>query len=133
MSRKFRTYVLPLLLATLMIAATAVAFAPTVKAQEEYSVWLKLVSTSWYGTDIFPDPAHTGFPERYNLTSDWYFVEVYHQRGNPYNDTLYAGVFYPNGTGFVKVSWPKDWDNATIVVKAKTYTCLLYTSPSPRD
>jgi len=26
-----------------------------------------------------------------------------------------------NGTGFVKVKWPKDWENVTIVVKAKSY------------
>ena len=115
MSRKFRTYVLPLLLATLLIAATAAIAVPVAQGAGQREAWLQLVTTSW-------NPTGTTLPDKYNLTGNWYFVEVYHERGEPYNDELYAGVFYPNQTGYVKITWPEDWDNLTIVVKAKTYT-----------
>jgi hypothetical protein len=53
-----------------------------------------------------PNPATTGFADRYNLTGQWYFVEVYQERGAPFNDILFGGKFDPNETGFVeKESW----------------------------
>jgi len=112
MSRKFRTYVLPLLLATLLITATAALAVPVVQGAGQREALLHLVTTSW---------GSGGFPGQYNLTGNWYFVEVYHERGRPYNDTLYAGAFYPNQTGYLNITWPADWDNLTVVVKAKTY------------
>jgi hypothetical protein len=70
-----------------------------------------------------PNTAFTGFADRYNLTGDWYWVEVYHERGAPFNDAIKAGAwkFYPNATGFVKITWPTSWPNVTIVAKAKSY------------
>jgi len=115
MSRKFRTYVLPLLLATLLITATAAFAVQVVQGAGQREAWLKLVTTDW-------NPSGTTLPEKYNLTGNWYFVEVYHERGSPYEELPeYAGVFYPNETGYVKITWPEDWDNVTVVVKAKTY------------
>ncbi len=128
MSNKIGRYSISLVLAALLIAATAAVAISVIPspstAQAKYEIWMKLVTTQWKGdttNPVFPDPANTTLPGRYNLTDRWYFVEVFHQRGAPYNDVLYGGIFRPNGTGFVKVSWPKTWDNATIVVKAKTY------------
>ncbi|MEM3922174.1 MAG: hypothetical protein QXG25_04765, partial [Nitrososphaerota archaeon] len=128
MSNKFGRYSLSLVLTALLIAATAAVAISVIPspstAQTNYEIWMKLVTTQWDGKPgepVFPNPANTTLPGRYNLTDRWYFVEVFHQRGKPYNDTLYGGIFRPNGTGFVKVSWPKTWLNATIVVKAKTY------------
>ncbi|MEM3964951.1 MAG: hypothetical protein QW584_04420, partial [Thermofilaceae archaeon] len=128
MSNKIGRYSLSLVLAALLIAATAAVAISVIPspstAQANYEIWMKLVTTQWAGKSgqpVFPDPNNNTLPGRYNLTDRWYFVEVFHQRGKPYNDTLYGGIFRPNGTGFVKVWWPKTWPNATIVVKAKTY------------
>jgi hypothetical protein len=69
-----------------------------------------------------PSTAFLGFADRYNLTGQWYFVEVYQERGAPFNDVVrYPQTFYPNGTGFVQIRWPDDWANLTVVVKAKSY------------
>ncbi|MDW8073435.1 MAG: carboxypeptidase-like regulatory domain-containing protein [Nitrososphaerota archaeon] len=91
-------------------------------AQTKYSAWLKLVTDSWDGTKV-PGyvtpvlPEGPGFPDRYNVTNAC--VEVYRLKGVGGAD--FAGSFYPNGTGFVRVEWPKGWENVTIVVKAKSY------------
>jgi hypothetical protein len=75
----------------------------------------------WYASLV--RSATTGFADRYNLTSSWYWVEVYYERGAPYNDIIRPATykFYPNATGFVKISWPDTWANVTVVVKAKSY------------
>ena len=67
-----------------------------------------------------PSTAFTGFADRYNLTKYWYWVEVYHENLHT-GITLFQGKFYPNETGFVKISWPDAWANLTVVVKAKSY------------
>ncbi len=116
-----------LLVAMLIVPAVLVA-VPVIQAQTTYSAWLKLVTTSWNGQPCIAGGtpacvgATTGFADRYNLTANWYWVEVYHEkRGAPFNDVVFAGKFYPNGTGFVLISWPVDWPNVTVVVKAKSY------------
>jgi hypothetical protein len=124
------------LLAVLLAIPVALYSAPLVSAQTTYSAWLKLVTPSWNGIPCpgapvssippmraCPNTAFTGFADRYNLTGDWYWVEVYHERGAPFNDAIKAGAwkFYPNATGFVKITWPTSWPNVTIVAKAKSY------------
>jgi hypothetical protein len=124
------------LLAVLLAIPVALYSAPLVSAQTTYSAWLKLVTPSWNGVPCpgapvssippmraCPNTAFTGFADRYNLTGDWYWVEVYHERGAPFNDAIKAGAwkFYPNATGFVKITWPASWPNVTIVAKAKSY------------
>jgi hypothetical protein len=124
------------LLAVLLAIPVALYSAPLVSAQTTYSAWLKLVTPSWNGVPCpgapvssippmraCPNTAFTGFADRYNLTGDWYWVEVYHERGAPFNDAIKAGAwkFYPNATGFVKITWRTSWPNVTIVAKAKSY------------
>jgi hypothetical protein len=128
------------LLAAMLAIPAALYVIPVVQAAGTYSAWLKIVTPSWNGVPCTGAPAvtnppmracpsaTTGFADRYNLTGQWYWVEVYHERGAPFNDFLIStyGVggtnkFYPNGTGFVKITWPDTWTNLTIVVKAKSY------------
>jgi hypothetical protein len=114
-------------LVSLLILSTAVVavslFATATFGQEYYEAWLKIVTSAWKGT---PDttlpgvtpvmPTGTTFPERYNVTN--VCVEVW--RIKQYGED-YGGVFSVNATGFVKIKWPRDWENVTIVVKAKSY------------
>jgi hypothetical protein len=128
------------LLAAMLAIPAALYVIPVVQAAGTYSAWLKIVTPSWNGVPCTGAPAvtnppmracpgaTTGFADRYNLTGQWYWVEVYHERGAPFNDFLIStyGVggtnkFYPNGTGFVRITWPDTWTNLTIVVKAKSY------------
>ncbi|MEM4238496.1 MAG: hypothetical protein QXP49_02180, partial [Nitrososphaerota archaeon] len=93
-------------------------------AQPKYSAWLKLVTDSWEGTpdttlpgDTPVMPAGVGFADRYNVTNAC--VEVYRLKSFGGHD--FAGTFYPNGTGFVRIEWPTGWENVTVIVKAKSY------------
>jgi len=122
-------------LAVLLAIPAALYVIPVVQAAGTHSAWLKIVTPSWNGVDctplITPQPSTprmkacpgstTGFADRYNLTGQWYWVEVYQERGAPFNDAVFYGKFYPNGTGFAKISWPDTWANLTVVVKAKSY------------
>ncbi|MEM2857853.1 MAG: hypothetical protein QW263_02770 [Nitrososphaerota archaeon] len=117
------------LLAVLMAIPAALYVIPAVQAQGTYSAWLKIVTTSWNGvpcvaggTPACPDATTTGFADRYNLTGQWYWVEVYQERGAPFNDAIfYPRKFDINATGFVRIEWPDTWSNVTVVVKAKSY------------
>lgn len=123
------------LLAVLLAIPAALYVIPSVQAEGTYSAWLKIVTPSWNGVECSgattlpaahrmracPDGSYTGFADRYNLTGQWYWVEVYHERGAPFNDAVFGGKFYPNATGFVRISWPDTWANLTVVVKAKSY------------
>jgi hypothetical protein len=125
------------LLAAMLAIPAALYVIPVVQAAGTYSAWLKIVTPSWNGIPCLSAPVTstppmracvdntnpvTGFADRYNLTGRWYFVEVYHERGAPFNDVVrYPQTFYPNGTGFVQIRWPDDWANLTVVVKAKSY------------
>ncbi|HDJ66365.1 MAG TPA: hypothetical protein ENF33_01430, partial [Nitrososphaeria archaeon] len=127
-----------LLLSTVAIASTA--FIAPVSSQAKKTAWLKIVTTSWkgvncgiydgistgfYGDDVGVNtpmcPGGTGFAERFNVTSQEAFVEVY---GIKPNFALFEhqGTFEPNATGFVKISWDVDdhW-GLLILVKAKSY------------
>ncbi|MEM4545544.1 MAG: hypothetical protein QW328_02080 [Nitrososphaerota archaeon] len=120
----------------LLLALVAAVVLPSAiyvaQAQAEYEAWLKVVTPAWKGTGyppVFPDYPSTWF-ERYNLTKidskgeptlePNVEVMVYYQTVSNPNPTPYR-VFTPNGTGFVKVAWPKTWENVTIVVKAKSW------------
>jgi hypothetical protein len=124
--------VLLALLLALPTAFMATAFIAPAVGQPNYSAWLKIVTDSWDGADLhrFPDtpvrPTGVGFPDRYNATN--VCVELYKFK-NPgsvspaplssWEGPIKAGS--PNGTGFIKVSWPTSWENVTIIVKAKSY------------
>ncbi|MEM2079488.1 MAG: hypothetical protein QW104_02240, partial [Nitrososphaerota archaeon] len=120
----------------LLLALVAAVVLPSAiyvaQAQAEYEAWLKVVTPAWKGTGyppVFPDYPST-WVERYNLTKidskgeptlePNVEVMVYYQTVSNPNPTPYR-VFTPNGTGFVKVAWPKTWENVTIVVKAKSW------------
>ncbi|MEM2043028.1 MAG: hypothetical protein QW410_06745, partial [Nitrososphaerota archaeon] len=124
------------LLAVLLAIPAALYVIPSVQAEGTYSAWLKIVTPSWNGEvcsgattlpaahqmSACPDGSYTGFADRYNLTDNWYFVEVYHERGAPFNDAIfYPRKFDINATGFVRIEWPDTWSNVTVVVKAKSY------------
>jgi hypothetical protein len=123
------------LLAAMLAIPAALYVIPVVQAEGTYSAYLKIVTPSWNGVvcpgapvtstpqmRACPSTAFLGFADRYNLTGQWYFVEVYHERGAPFNDAVrYGPPLYPNGTGFVQIRWPDDWANLTVVVKAKSY------------
>jgi hypothetical protein len=84
---------------------------------------LKIVTSAWKGTNYpgyttLVKPAGTTFPERYNVTGLQACVEVWRLKQVGMD---YGGVFEVNATGFVKIKWPRDWENVTIVVKAKSY------------
>jgi hypothetical protein len=127
--------VLLALLLALPTAFMATAFIAPAVGQTNYSAWLKIVTDSWDGSryTIF-GPAYTtpvnatgiDFPGRYNVTN--VCVELYKFK-NPgsaslaplssWEGPINAGS--PNGTGFIRVSWPTSWENVTIIVKAKSY------------
>jgi len=123
--------VLLALLLALPTAFMATAFIAPAVGQTNYSAWLKIVTDSWDGA-TYPGfqtpvrPTGVGFPDRYNATN--VCVELYKFK-NPNRDSpaplnswegpIKAGS--PNGTGFIRVSWPTSWENVTIVVKAKSY------------
>jgi len=131
MNRKIGSYILLALLVLSTIVVAVPLISTPVKAAG-YSAWLKIVTTSWNGTTssslpgnfmpMFPDPDAIGFADRFNVTGQEAFVEVYSIK----YDTLavqYEGTFEPNATGFVKVSWDADPSEHAImiVVKAKSY------------
>jgi hypothetical protein len=130
--------------------ATAYIAVPA-QAQPMHTAWLKIVTSAWDGTGYPPTvppnpppPHQSGFADRYNVTN--VCVEVYsiypragvnHGRNNDPNFNLnwqrnvLANLTFdgpvsqvsdrPNGTGFIQVRWPVDWQNVTIVVKARSY------------
>jgi hypothetical protein len=109
---------------------------------ENYSAWLKIVTDSWDGTN-YPGhltpvkPAGIDFPGRYNVTN--VCVELYRfinpARRNPAPLTHFERRFAgsPNATGFINISWPANWENVTVVVKAKSYygECIGTENGSP--
>jgi hypothetical protein len=87
------------LLAAMLAIPAALYVIPVVQAEPTYSAWLKIVTPSWNGVPCTgapapptpplrasPSTAFTGFADRYNLTRQWYWVEVYQERGAPFND-----------------------------------------------
>jgi hypothetical protein len=124
--------VLLALLLALPTAFMATAFIAPAVGQTNYSAWLKIVTDSWDGTSYGGgfttpvNPAGIDFPGRYNVTN--VCVELYKFKNpgsvspaplNNWEGPINAGS--PNGTGFIKVSWPTSWENVTIIVKAKSY------------
>jgi hypothetical protein len=113
-------------------------------SHENYSAWLKIVTDSWDGTK-YPGyltpvkPAGIDFPGRYNVTN--VCVELYRfinpTRQNPAPLTHFERRFAgsPNATGFIRISWPVNWENVTVVVKAKSYygECIGTENKSPFD
>jgi len=140
MSRKYSSYILIALL-LLATAAIAVPMLVTPVKAAGGSAWLKIVTPAWnpylkagapycklangtdlkVGTPVCPDPAVTGFADRFNVTSMEAFVEVYGIKPE-WGYVARQGVFEPNATGFVKISWSVD-DNwgLLVLVKAKSY------------
>jgi hypothetical protein len=121
------------LLAAMLAIPAALYVIPVVQATSDPHAWLKIVTPSWNGVQCSADPvtfwppmracpstAFLGFADRYNLTKYWYWVEVYHENLHT-GITLFQGKFYPNETGFVRISWSAAWENLTVVVKAKSY------------
>jgi hypothetical protein len=128
--------VLLALLLALPTAFMATAFIAPAVGQTNYSAWLKIVTDSWnavpypgFSTPVnatFPGSERLGFADRYNVTN--VCVELYKFKNpgsvspaplNNWEGPINAGS--PNGTGFIKVSWPTSWENVTIIVKAKSY------------
>jgi hypothetical protein len=128
--------VLLALLLALPTAFMATAFIAPAVGQTNYSAWLKIVTDSWnavpypgFSTPVnatFPGSERLGFADRYNVTN--VCVELYKFKNpgsvspaplNSWEGPINAGS--PNGTGFIKVSWPTSWENVTIIVKAKSY------------
>jgi hypothetical protein len=126
--------VLLALLLALPTAFMATAFIAPAVGQTNYSAWLKIVTDSWDGTEDTTlrgnntpvMPVGIDFPGRYNVTN--VCVELYKFKNpsssnyaplNSWDPPIKAGS--PNGTGFIKVSWPTSWENVTIIVKAKSY------------
>jgi hypothetical protein len=114
----------------------ATAFIAPAVGQTNYSAWLKIVTDSWnavpypgFSTPVnatFPGSERLGFADRYNVTN--VCVELYKFKNpgsvspaplNSWEGPINAGS--PNGTGFIRVSWPTGWENVTIIVKAKSY------------
>jgi hypothetical protein len=128
--------VLLALLLALPTAFMATAFIAPAVGQTNYSAWLKIVTDSWnavpysgFSTPVnatFPGSERLGFADRYNVTN--VCVELYKFKNpgsvspaplNSWEGPINAGS--PNGTGFIRVSWPTSWENVTIIVKAKSY------------
>ena len=113
-----------LLIALMLLSTLAVALVQTGFAAKQRTAYVKVVTSAWKGTPCLPPapyspacPAGTGFAERYNVTN--VFIELYYiVGGNPLDR---AGPFYPNATGVAKITWPKEWTNMTLVVKAKSF------------
>jgi len=133
-----------LALATIVPVIAVLMPLTSAQAAAEWNAYLKLVTPAWKGTNdtskSYDDwyesgwylppvfPTGTTWVERYNLTKidsngdptleSNVVVGVYYvTKSNP-NPSPYK-TFTPNGTGFVQISWPKDWPNVTIAVKAK--------------
>ncbi len=130
------------LLAALLAIPAALYVIPAVQATPDPAAWLKIVTDSWdgaaYGGGFTTpvNPAGIDFPGRYNATN--VCVELYRflnpTSQSPAPLTAYDGPINagsPNGTGFIKVSWPASWENVTIIVKAKSYQgeCIGAGSP----
>ncbi|GBC70039.1 hypothetical protein HRbin01_01747 [archaeon HR01] len=123
--------VLLALLLALPTTFLATAYLAPAFGQTNYSAWLKIVTDSWDGINYFGfqtpvNPDGIGFADRYNVTN--VCVELYRFKNpgglNPapliqYDGPINAGS--PNGTGFIRISWPASWENVTIIVKAKSY------------
>ncbi|MCL7385008.1 MAG: hypothetical protein LZ158_01395, partial [Thaumarchaeota archaeon] len=143
-SAKILAPALIVVLALATIVPVIAVLMPSAQAAAEWNAYLKLVTPAWKGTHdtsksyndwyengwylppVFPNG--TTWVERYNLTKidsngdptleSNVVVGVYYvTKSNP-NPSPYK-TFTPNGTGFVQISWPKDWPNVTIAVKAK--------------
>ncbi|BAJ50413.1 hypothetical protein CSUB_C0553 [Candidatus Caldarchaeum subterraneum] len=119
------------LLLALPTAFLGAAIVTPAFAQPNYTAWLKIVTASWDGAPYVAgappvQPTGVGFADRYNVTN--VCVELYKFK-NPsgastapldsWEGPIRAGS--PNGTGFIRVSWPAGWENVTIIVKAKSY------------
>ena len=118
------------LLAAMLAIPAALYVIPVVQAQPTYSAWLKIVTESWKGQSTnpaLPNPNLRGFADRYNATN--VCVEVYRLKGGFGYDS--AGTFTPNGTGFVRITWPAAWENVTVIVKAKSYQGECISAGSP--
>jgi hypothetical protein len=123
--------VLLALLLALPTAFMATAFIAPAVGQPNYSAWLKIVTDSWDGSTVsrfstLSTQLVRRFPDRYNVTN--VCVELYKFKNpgsaspaplNSWEGPINAGS--PNGTGFIRVSWPTSWENVTIIVKAKSY------------
>ncbi|MDJ0270726.1 MAG: carboxypeptidase-like regulatory domain-containing protein [Aigarchaeota archaeon] len=126
-----------LLVATALVLALPLALFAAQPAEAQESLWLKLVTNAWKGTDCPPAtgsrltgvpacaPTTGGFADRYNATNT--FVELYFNLrlspGAP-PPAESVGPFYPNATGFVQIPWQtryNTYDNLTIFVKAKSF------------
>ena len=137
-SAKILAPALIVVLALATIVPVIAVLMPSAQAQALNVAYLKLVTPAWKGTHepgepwdptkppVFP--TGTTWIERYNLTKidsngdptlesnvvvGVYFVTPANPNPLPYK------TFTPNGTGFVKIEWPKEWSNVTIAVKAK--------------
>jgi hypothetical protein len=126
--------VLLALLLALPTAFMATAYIAPAVGEETYSAWLKIVTDSWDGTDDTTLPGSTtpvmpvgiDFPGRYNVTN--VCVELY-RFTNP--DRLSPAPLNrldpprklgsPNATGFIQITWPRAWENLTVIVYAKSY------------
>jgi len=127
---KSNAILLALLLAIPTVFLAAAVLTP-VYSQPTYSAWIKIVTDSWDGgafagftTPV--NPTGVGFADRYNVTNAC--VELYRFKNpnrespaplNAWDGPIAAGS--PNGTGFIRISWPSGWENVTIIVKAKSY------------
>jgi hypothetical protein len=111
-------------LSTAIIAASLVA---TPASAQGGTAWLKIVSTEWVGTTCGGSttpmcPSGSTFPERYNVTAQRAFVEVYSIDPDTLTVRERQFIGEPNATGFIKISWsvPDNW-GLLILVKAKSY------------
>ncbi|MCS7133044.1 MAG: hypothetical protein NZ918_04945 [Aigarchaeota archaeon] len=129
MNRKIGSYILLALLVLSTIAVAVPLIATPAKSQGTYSAWLKVVTTSWDGAacpGLGPSPMcpkGLGFADRFNVTGQEAFVEVYSIKYDTLAVQHEGGPFEPNETGFVKISWSADPSEHAlmIVVKAKSY------------
>jgi hypothetical protein len=126
--------VLLALLLALPTAFMATAYIAPAVGEETYSAWLKIVTDSWDGTDDTTLPGSTtpvmpvgiDFPGRYNVTN--VCVELYRFTNpdrlspaplNRWDPPRKMGS--PNATGFIQITWPRAWENLTVIVYAKSY------------
>jgi hypothetical protein len=125
------------LLAAMLAIPAALYVIPVVQATPDRSAWLKIVTEAWKGVDYpgppwtlaQPHPTLRGFADRYNVTN--VCVEVYRLKSGGAFDRAPGSPFYPNATGFVRITWPDAWENVTVVVKAKSYQGECITDGSP--
>jgi hypothetical protein len=128
--------VLLALLLALPTAFMATAYIAPAVGEETYSAWLKIVTDSWnavpysgFSTPVnatFPGSERLGFADRYNVTN--VCVELYRFTNpdrlspaplNRWDPPKKMGS--PNATGFIQITWPRAWENLTIIVYAKSY------------